>query len=250
MQSTKRIVLAAALSLIGAGAFAQDVNDIINKNIQAMGGKDKLSKLVSVYEENTTSVMGNDLNSKVWVLNGQGMRAEVEVMGSTIITVMTKDTGWMVNPMMGSTDPQPIPVDQLKASASRMDLRGQFLNYAANGYTATLVGSEAVDGKNNFKVKLSKEGEGDYVFYIDAATYYVTKLSASVKVNGSDVTSDIAFSDYKTTPDGYVFPFTTTINNPQAGGEIVNKITKVVPNQPIDPSAFKSTSALTPPQKS
>lgn len=239
MQITKSIVLAAALSLIGATSFAQDVNDIINKNIEAMGGKDKLSKLLSVYEENTTSVMGNDLNAKVWVVNGQGMRAEVEVMGSTIITVMTKDTGWMVNPMTGNTDPQPIPMDQVKQSASRMDLRGQFLNYAANGYTATLVGKEQLDGKDNYKVKLSKTGEGDLLFYLDAATYYVSKMVTTVKSNGADVTSEIAFADYKTTPDGYVFPYTTTITSAQAGGEIKSTITKVVPNQTVDPKLFQ-----------
>ncbi|HTJ14373.1 MAG TPA: hypothetical protein VL547_20180 [Dinghuibacter sp.] len=239
MQITKRIILAAALSLIGAGSFAQDVNDIINKNIEAMGGKDKLTKLVSVYEENTTSVMGNDLNSKVWVINGQGLRAEVEVMGSTIITVMTKDTGWMVNPLTGNTDPQPIPTDQLKQSAARMDLRGQFLDYKGNGYTATLVGKEQVAGKDNFKVKLSKQGEGDMVFFIDAATYYVSKLVTTNSVNGSDVTSEIAFADYKKTPDGYVFPFTTTVTNAAAGGEIKNVVTKVVPNQTIDPKIFQ-----------
>lgn len=239
MQITKRIVLAAALSLIGAGSFAQDVNDIINKNIEAMGGKDKLSKLLSVYEENTTSVMGNDLNSKVWVLNGQGMRAEVDVMGSTIITVMTKDTGWMVNPLTGNTDPQPIPTDQIKQSASRMDLRGQFLDYKANGYTATLLGKETVDGKDSYKVKLSKQGEGDLVFYIDATTYFVNKMVTTFKANGADQTSEIAFADYKKTPEGYVFPYTTTVTSAAAGGEIKSVVNKVVPNQTIDPKIFQ-----------
>lgn len=238
MQFTKRIILAAAISLTGTASFAQTVNDIINKNIEAMGGKDKLSKLLSVYEENTTSVMGNDLNSKVWVVNGQGMRAEVEVMGSTIITVMTKDTGWMVNPMTGNTDPQPIPMEQVKQSASRMDLRGQFLDYAANGYNATLVGKEQVDGKDNYKVKLSKTGEGDLLFYVDAATYYVNKMVTTTKANGADVTAEIAFADYKKTPEGYIFPYTTTISNAQTG-EIKSTITKVVPNQAVDPKLFQ-----------
>jgi hypothetical protein len=236
---TKRIVLAAALSLIGAGSFAQDVNDIINKNIGAMGGKDKLSKLLSVYEENTTTVMGNDVNTKLWVLNGQGMRVEVAVMGSTIITVMTKDTGWMVNPMTGNTDPIPIPIDQIKQSSSRMDLRGLFLTYAANGYTATLMGKEQLGGRANYKIKLSKAGEGDMLYYLDPDTYYISKMVTTVKAKGADVTSEVAFADYKTTPDGYVFPYTTTITSAQAGGEVKSTITKVVPNQAIDPKLFQ-----------
>ncbi len=62
MQLNKRIILAAALSILGTSVFAQDVNEIINKNIDAMGGKDKLSSLLSVYEESTVNVMGNDLS--------------------------------------------------------------------------------------------------------------------------------------------------------------------------------------------
>jgi hypothetical protein len=237
MQLTKRIVLAAALSLIGAGTFAQDVNTIINKNIDAMGGKDKLSKLASVYEENTTSVMGTDLTSKIWVVNGQSMRMEMEVMGSTITMVVTKDTGWMINPMMGNSDPQPLPAGQLKQSMSQMNLQGQFVNYAANGFTATLLPPDTLNGKTNYKVKLSKTGE-EYVFFIDQTTYYVNKVSSTVKVDGSDVNGEIALADYKTTPEGYVFPYTTVINSPQAQGEIRNTLTKVVPNQTIDPKLF------------
>jgi len=237
MQGTKRIILAAALSLIGAGTFAQDVNTIINKNIDAMGGKDKLSKLASVYEENTTSVMGTDLTSKIWVVNGQSMRMEMEVMGSTITMVVTKDTGWMINPMMGNSDPQPLPAGQLKQSMSQMNLQGQFVNYAANGFTATLLPPDTLNGKTNYKVKLSKSGE-EYVFFIDQTTYYVNKVSSTVKVDGSDVNGDIALADYKKTPEGYVFPYTTIINSPQAQGEIRNTLTKVVPNQTIDPKLF------------
>lgn len=239
MQIAKNVLLAAGLSLVGAVSIAQDVNDIINKNIAAMGGKDKLSKLLSVYEENTTSAMGNELTSKVWVINGQGMRAEVQVMGSTMITVMTKDTGWMVNPLTGNTDPQPIPKEALQQSASRMDLRGQLLNYKANGYTATLLGKEQVNGKDSYKIKLSKSGEADLLFYIDATNYYVNKLVTTVKANGSDLTSEIAFSDYKKTPDGFVFPYSTTITNAAVGGEIKSVVTKLVPNQTIDPKIFQ-----------
>jgi hypothetical protein len=237
MQLNKRSILAAALSILGTSVFAQDVNDIINKNIEAMGGKDKLSSLLSVYEENTVSVMGNDLTSKTWVLNGKGMRNEVDAMGSTIITVITKDTGWMVNPMTGNNDPQPMSSDQVKQSAGRIDLRGSFLNYAANGYTATLIGKDTVNGANCYKVKLSKTGEGDQVYYIDPTTYYVSKFSATVTANGQNVTSDFFFSDYKKSPEGYVFAYTTTLNNPQAG-DIKILITKVVPNQTIDPKLF------------
>jgi len=239
MLSKKFTALSAALLLTSVTLFAQTAADIMNKNIQAMGGKEKLSKLVSVYEENTTSVMGQNLESKVWVVNGKGIRTEVDMMGSKIITVMTKDTGWMSNPMMGNGDPQPLPMQQVKQAAARMDLRGQFLNYAANGYTATYLGKATVNGKVTYKVQLAKAGEGTFIYFIDASTYYIDQLQVNATVNGKSVATTMQFTDYKKTPEGYIFPVNTIINSPQAGGQgITNTVTKVVPNQAVDPKLF------------
>jgi hypothetical protein len=237
MQITRSFILAASISLFSTGAFAQTADDVINKNINALGGKDKLNSLASLYQESTTSAMGQDMTSKTWILSGKGMRAEIAVMGQSIIQVITKDTGWMVNPLAGSTDPQPMSKDQIKPYANRIDPRGPFVNYAANGYTATLVGSDKVNGADCYKVKLTRSGDGDQTYYIDKSTYYIDKASVDFNVQGQAGTLDIVFSDYTKTPEGYVFPNTTTISGgPQ--GDIVSKITKVVPNQTIDPTLF------------
>lgn len=237
MQLVKRIILSLGLCLAGAGVFAQTANDIINKNIEAMGGKDKLLKLNSVYEEINTSVMGQDIPGKVWIVNNKGMRTEMEVMGQKIISVITNDTGWMVNPMMGNSEPQPLPSEQIKQSVGRMDLRGQFLDYANKGYTATLEGQEAVDGKQNYKLKLVK-GDNNFEFYIDASTYLISKIVTVVKAGGMTMNTEIGMSDYRKTPEGYTFPYSTTIHiNP--GTEISSTITKLNINPTIDPVIFQ-----------
>jgi hypothetical protein len=233
----KSIALAVTASLFSAGVFAQDVNDVINKSLDAVGGKDKLSKLQSVYQEITISLMGNDLNSKVWIVNNKGLRMEMDAMGATLIFVANKDSGWMVNPMTGNSDPQALPAEQMKQFVAQMNLQGQLMNFQDRGYAATFVDKEQLNGKDVYKIKLSKTGEGDQVYFIDATTYLVTKLSVTVTAAGSTVTSDIAFSDYKQTPEGYTFPTTTTISSPQ--GEVKSTITKVVPNQVVDPKLFQ-----------
>lgn len=237
MQLTKRFILGLALCFAGAGVFAQTANDIINKNIEAMGGKDKLLKLTSVYEEMTTSVMGQEIPGKIWIINDKGMRTEMTVMGQKMITVVTKDTGWMVNPMMGSSTPQPLPSQQLKQSIARLDLRGQFMNYVNKGYTATLLGKEAVNGKDAYKIKLVKSSEPTIIFFIDASSYLITKVSTDVDANGTTMTANVLMSEYKKTPEGYAFPFVTTI---EAGPtEVKNTITKVTVNPTIDPVLFQ-----------
>jgi outer membrane lipoprotein-sorting protein len=238
MLLTKRIILALTLSVASMGVFAQTAGEIIDKNIAAMGGKDKLSKLNSVYEEMTTTVMGQDIPAKIWIVNDKGIRTEMTVMGQKIITVVTKDTGWMVNPMMGNSDPQPLPSDQIKQSVSRMDLRGQLMDYANKGFTATLLGKEAVDGKDNYKIKLTKKGQQDFTFFIDASTYLISRIQTNVQAAGQSMNTDIVMSDYRKTPDGYSFPFSTSVNiNP--GGEIKSTISKLTVNPTVNPTVFQ-----------
>lgn len=239
MLLTKRSILALTLCFTGVGVFAQTAGDIINKEIDAMGGKAKLLKLNSVYEEITTSAMGQEIPGKVWIVNNKGMRTEMSIMNQKMITVVTKDTGWMLNPMMGSTTPQPLPMAQIKQSIARLDLRGQLLDYAAKGYTASLLGKEAVDGKECYKIKVSKTGQQTFTFFVDASTYLVDRIDADVNVNGTQASTQVDLSDYQKTPEGYSFPHTTTIHVNAGAMEIKSTIEKITVNPTVDPALFE-----------
>ncbi len=239
MLLTKRIILALTLCFAGAGVFAQTASDIINKNIEAMGGKAKLSQLNSLYEEITTTAMGQEIPGKIWIVNNKGMRTEMSIMNQKMITVVTKDTGWMVNPLAGSSEPQPLPMQQIKSSIARLDIRGQFMDYAAKGYTATLLGKEALNGNEYYKIKLAKSGEQSFTFYIDANTYLVYKIDAQIDVQGKEVSTEVELSDYKKTPEGYLFPGTTTVVVNSGGMEIKSIMDKVTVNPSVDPALFQ-----------
>jgi hypothetical protein len=170
MQVSKWVAVTLTVFLLGGKVFAQSVDDIISKNIDAMGGKDKLAALNTLYEEATSSIMGNDLPSKIWAVNNQGFRMEMDIMGQQMVQVANKDNGWAINPMSGSTDAQPMDTGAMKAIARRMALAGPLYNYKEKGYTATLLGKESLNGKDTYKIKLSKAGEPDATYYIDAST--------------------------------------------------------------------------------
>src|SRR3954447_16350203 len=94
-----------------ASAHAQTVNDIVNKHIEAMGGKSKLSQLKSIHMDMSMQMMGNEVPSSVIIVEGKGVKSETDLQGQKIIQVVTDTGGWMINPMMGVTTPQPIPAD-------------------------------------------------------------------------------------------------------------------------------------------
>ena len=112
---------------------AQTADEIIGKHIQAIGGKDKISQVKTLYLEGAMQVMGNEAPTTTYVINGKALKNEVNFNGSKIIQVVTDKSGWAVNPMQGQTEPTTLPDDQLKAAQAELDLGGQLFNYAAKG---------------------------------------------------------------------------------------------------------------------
>src|SRR4051812_13580589 len=113
--NTVKFCLPAIFTLFAVAVYAQSADDIINKHVEAVGGKDLLSKISSLYMEVSTQVMGNQMTGTVTVLNGKGFKSESSVNGQTIIQCITDTAGWMVNPMAGITQPTAMPGDAYKA---------------------------------------------------------------------------------------------------------------------------------------
>jgi outer membrane lipoprotein-sorting protein len=217
-----------------SGIQAQTADEIINKYIDALGGKAKLEQIKSAYILGTTQVMGNGAQSTTSILEGKGFRLEYEVNGQKVIQVFTDKGGWQVNPMMGSTTPQPLPEEMYKGSRGQIYITGPLYNYTAKGNKVELLGKEG----NEYKLKITNMDSVETTVYIDGTTYYLDKLTRSTNFMGQAVELTINFSNFKKTDFGVVFPYSTEIN---FGGQftITNTLDKIELNKPIDPSIFE-----------
>ena len=227
------IVLLLGLAGI-SGARAQTADEIVNKYIDAIGGKAKLSQIKSAYILGTTQMMGNNAQSTTSILEGKGFRLEYEAAGQKVIQVFTDKGGWQVNPMMGSTTPQPLPEEMYKGSRGQIFITGPLYNYAEKGNKVELVGKEG----NDYKLKVSNQDSVETMLYIDGTSYYLTKLTRSMNFMGQSMDMTITFSNFKKTDFGVVFPYLTEIN---IGGQfsITNTLDKIEINKPIDPAIFE-----------
>ena len=219
-------------------AHAQTVDEIINKNIEAMGGKSNIDKIKSVYYENSMEAMGNSGPSTLTILNGKGYRLEFEINGQKMVQVYTADKGgWAINPFGGGTDPQPMPEDQYKGGKDQIDIGGPLYNYAAKGNKVELLGKE----DSAYKIKETNKDNVVTTYYIDPTTYYIKKAVQTGSMMGQDVEITRTPSNYKKTDFGVVIPYTIDIS---FGGQfsLTTTVKKVEFNKDVDPKIFEMSS--------
>ena len=136
-------VFLAMISLFSSSLVqAQTVDEIIAKHIEAIGGKEKLGQVKSLYIENSMEVMGNQSPVTEYLLEGKGFKSEAEFNGSKIINCFTDKGGWLINPMAGGTDAQAMPEELYKAGKDQIYVGGALLDYAAKSNKVELAGKE------------------------------------------------------------------------------------------------------------
>jgi hypothetical protein len=235
---TYRIFALAFMALFCAATVsAQTADEIINKYVQAIGGKDVLDTITSIYIESTFDVMGTQGPIKTTTLNGKGMKQEIEIMGSLMITCYTDKGGWTINPMTGATSPEDMPEAQYNSGKEQIVVGAPFINYAEKGYKAELLGSEAIDSVNAYKINLTSPDSISSLYYFDPNTFYLVKSVQEADMQGQTVENIITFSDYKQA-EGYAMPY--KMNMDMAGGQFTMTMTvnKVELNVPVNDSIF------------
>lgn len=212
---------------------AQTADEIVNKYIDAIGGKDKLEQVRTIVVTNTTQVMGNEGPSTTQIINGKAFRLDYEINGQKSTQVFTDKGGWQINPFMGATTAQPFPEEMYKQSKGQMYFF-PLLDYAARGTKVELLGKDG----NNFKLKVTNVDSVETIAYVDDATFYLTKLTRQANFMGQSMELSVTLSNFKKTDFGITVAYTTEINY---GGQfaITNNITKIEFNKTIDPAIFE-----------
>jgi Domain of unknown function (DUF4292) len=237
MKTIRNLALTVFILSFAAYVSAQSADEILAKYIQAVGGKDLITNLKSVYSEGTIEVMGMQGSLKSWVLNGRGARQDMEINGATITNCYTDNGGWSLNPMMGSTSAEAMSDDQYNAGKEGINIGAPYLNYAAKGYKAELLATDTINGAKAYKIKLTSPSNRSTVHQFNASNFYLVQTTVETEMQGQQVENVISYSDYKSN-DGYMMP--TKMEMSMAGGQFVINMTlnKIELNKQVADTLF------------
>ena len=222
-------------------AQAQTVDEVIDKHINALGGKEKLQALISVYLEGVSVMNGNEITSKTTKVQDKLFRNEINFGMGSMTTIVTPAKGWRSNPRNGGAF-EPMTDEALKVALYQMDCAGPMVNYAAKGHKAELTGKETIDGIECFKIKLTTNAGKEINYWIDSKTYLVYQSSQKGGFGGgrgADMELVTVFKDYKAV-DGIQFAFSSELKGNGGGfGGGTMSYEKIEVNKPVDEKSYK-----------
>ncbi len=228
--------LFVSIAFLSAVTFskAQTADEIVNKHIEARGGKASLDKLQTVVMEGSMSAQGVTVNMVFTKVMGKLSREDISVMGMNGFDLTTDKEGWTFMPFKGQTTPVEKTGDALKEAQKGLGTfsNDMLIGYQANDNKLELQGKEDISGTDCFKLKLTSKSGDSSTYYIDPFTYQIVRIISVKQFNGQSIHVSVDLSDYKDV-DGLKFPF--SMGMPQ--GMIV--FTSIKVNQPVDEKKYK-----------
>ena len=193
----KKLFGSSLISLIFISAsYSQTVDEILAEHFNAIGQEELLAT-------NTFSTKGKIVQGQFEIpftsmqKRPMNFRSEAEFQGMKIMSAFDGTKGWSINPMTGSTDPQPMTEEQIDRMKIQADYDGLFYNYKEKGYTVEFTGKENVDDIETYVLKLTRPNGDIITSYIDAENYVLLKMKSKMKVQGVDTEAETIFSNYK-----------------------------------------------------
>src|SRR5213080_1373769 len=227
----------AAFALIGAGARAETVDEIIVQNIQARGGLEKLKAIRTL--RTTVKFSDGSFRAEFRQENKRPgkVREEFIIQGMAQIQAYDGKTGWQISPFNGRKDPDLMSQDDRKSLIVDGDIDGPLVDYKEKGHQAELVGHDSMEGTDCYKIKLNMKNEDIRYYYLDADSYLELKVEIQTTIRGALQESEVYYGDYEQV-NGIYYPFAVEQAQKGSASRAQFSVEKIEQNIPLEDAHF------------
>lgn len=237
--SKRTVLLALVGALAAAPAAAQDLDEILAKHYEAIGGLEAWKAVESMRATGKMSMGGGAMEAPFVFIAKRPHRVRLEFtfQGMTGVQGYDGETAWMIMPFMGSTDPEVMPEDMAREFKDQGDIDGPLVGYEEEGHQLELIGLEETEGTQVYKVKvIKKSGDVEYHF-LDSEYFIPIKVEGSREMQGRTVEYESILSDYKEV-GGLMIPHSIESKSKGAPAGQVITIEQIELNVEVDDSIF------------
>ena len=165
-------------------------------------------------------------------------RVEIQFQGQTSVQVFDGANGWKLRLFLNRHEVEPYTPDETKAAAFQSDLDGPLVDYASKGTKIDLQGTEKVEGRDNYKLKVTLKNGDTLYDWVDAQTFLETKMSGPQRrMDGKYRNTYTFLRDYRPV-QGLTIPFVqeTVVEGYKGSHKIV--LDNVTVNPKLDEARF------------
>jgi CubicO group peptidase (beta-lactamase class C family) len=211
-----------------------ELNELIEKNINARGGYEKLKAVKSL--KITAKLVRPGGEEPVILTIKRPNFVHVEL--PSFIGGYDGKIAWWSNRAQLS-EPQTLTAEDALDFTIYADFGDLFVDYKQKGQKIELIGIEDLDGQKAHKLKITSENGIIRYIYLDAASFLKVKESYKSK-NEKEFGLEVIFKDFRAV-DGVMFPFYHDITGKNLSNNWMLKqiIERIEMNVDIDDSIFK-----------
>jgi hypothetical protein len=215
-----------AVSFLSVFACAQTAEELVNKNIQAKGGIDKIKAIKSVRMTGKLNGGGGFIAAVTQEnVRPDLVRETFSLQGMTAVQAYDGSSGWQIQPFGGHKDPELMGEDDLRDVLLDADFDGPLVDYKEKGNTIEYLGHDEVDGDDALRLKVTLKNGDIIYYYLDPDTYLEIRKEIQQFIRGSIRDRVVELGSYKAV-GGVMYPYSFSQgpkNNPTAQTTTVEK---------------------------
>lgn len=237
-------MILVVISCLSVFTCAQTADELVNKNIQAKGGLDKIKAA------KTRLAVGKvkGARGRVAVFKQMNMRPDLvrqnlSIQGMTAVQAYDGSVGWQTQPFRGRKDPELMGEDTLRDLLLAADFDGPLVDYAEKGNKIEYLGHDQVDGDDALRLKVTLKNGDILYYYLDPDTYLEIRKEIQQFIRGSVRERVVDLGSYKPV-DGVMYPFSISQGSKSNPDAQVITFDKIEANVALQDSDFALPASL------
>lgn len=239
------LIAMMAILTLSLTASSQTAEELIQKNIEAKGGLEKM-KAIKTLRLTGKLDGGGGFTATVGQENKRPnlVRETFTLQGMTQVQAYDGSTAWQVRPFGGRKDPQLMGDDDVRDLLIDADLDGPLVDYKEKGNRVEYLGHDTVDGDDALRLKVMLKNGDMIYYYLDPDTFLEIRTERREFVRGAVHDSVADLGSYKPV-SGVMFPFSVN-GGPKEYPTQWQSVTyeKIEANVPLQDSDFAVPASL------